>query len=40
MIGSSTLALSSYLRNNGFWVILNLFFFSVDIIGLTNTLTA
>lgn len=39
MIGSSTLATASYLRNNGFWVILNLFFFSVDIIGLYNTLT-
>jgi hypothetical protein len=39
MIGSSTLAVSSYMRNNGFWVILNLFFFTVDIIGLTNTLS-
>jgi hypothetical protein len=39
MIGSSTLATASYLRNNGFWFILNLFFFSVDIVGLFNTLT-
>ena len=40
MIGSSTLATASYLRNNGFWVVLNLFFFTVDVIGLYNTLSA
>lgn len=40
LVGSTTLATSSYLRNNGFWVILNLFFMTVDIVGLTNTLTA
>ena len=40
MVGSSTLATSSYLRNNGFWVVLNMFFFTVDVIGLYNTLSA
>ena len=40
MVGSSTLTVSSYLRNNGFWVVLNMFFFTVDVIGLYNTLTA
>jgi hypothetical protein len=40
MTGSSTLMVSSYLRNNGFWVILNGFFFAVDVVGLHNTLTA
>ena len=38
MIGSSSLMISSYLRNNGFWFFLNMFFFVVDVIGLTNTL--
>lgn len=38
LVGSTSLATSSYLRNNGFWVILNLFFMIVDIVGLTNTL--
>lgn len=40
MTGSSTLMITSYMRNNGFWVMLNAFFFSVDVIGLTNTLMA
>lgn len=37
LVGSTTLALSSYLRNNGFWVVLNLFFMTVDLIGIYNT---
>jgi hypothetical protein len=38
MIGSSSLMVSSWLRKNGFWFFLNMFFFVVDVIGLTNTL--
>lgn len=38
MVGSSTLTVSSYMRNNGWWVLLNLFFFTVDCIGLSKTL--
>ena len=38
MVGSSSLMVSSFLRNNGFWFFLNMFFFVVDVIGLTNTL--
>lgn len=40
MVGSSTLAVASYMRNNGWWVLLNAFFFTVDVVGLTRTLTA
>ena len=40
LVGSSTLSVSSYLRNNGFWVILNLFFMVVDIFGMTRVLLA
>ena len=40
LVGSSSLTASSYLRNNGFWVVLNLFFMTVDCIGLYNTLSA
>lgn len=40
MVGSSSLMVSSYMRNNGWWVFLNAFFFVVDVIGLTRTLTA
>lgn len=39
MTGSLTLAISSYMRNNGFWVVLNMFFFCVDIFGMHNALT-
>lgn len=38
IIGSTCLIIASYLRNNGFWVILNLYFVSIDIIGLTHLL--
>jgi hypothetical protein len=36
IIGSSCLAASSYIRNNGFWVILSCFFIMIDVIGLTH----
>lgn len=39
MVGSSSLMVSSFMRNNGFWFFLNMFFFVVDVIGLHNTLT-
>lgn len=38
IVGSTCLIISSYLRNNGFWVILNMFFFSIDIIGICHLL--
>jgi uncharacterized membrane protein YesL len=38
LVGSSALMVSSYMRNNGWWVVLNAFFMLVDIIGLYNTL--
>lgn len=38
LTGSSSLMVSSYMRSNGFWVFLNLFFWCVDIVGLVNTL--
>jgi hypothetical protein len=38
IVGSTCLITSSYLRNNGFWVILNIFFFSIDIIGICHLL--
>lgn len=40
LVGSSTLTVSSYMRNNGFWVVLNVFFATVDIIGLVNVIRA
>lgn len=39
LVGSSTLTVSSYMRNNGWWVLLNMFFFSVDLLGIYNVLT-
>jgi hypothetical protein len=39
LVGSSTLMVSSYMRNNGWWVLMNAFFMTVDIIGIYNTLT-
>lgn len=38
LMGSSLLMVSSYMRSNGFWVFLNMFFWCVDIVGLVNTL--
>jgi len=40
LVGSTSLSISSYMRNNGFWLLLNMFFAIVDIIGLTKTLMA
>jgi hypothetical protein len=37
LCGSSLLMVSSYMRSNGFWVFLNLFFWCIDIVGLWNT---
>lgn len=37
LLGSSSLMVSSYMRSNGFWVLLNLFFWCVDVVGLWNT---
>jgi hypothetical protein len=36
IIGSTCLIIASYLRNNGFWVILNLYFVSIDLIGMVH----
>jgi hypothetical protein len=38
LTGSSSLMISSYMRSNGFWVFLNLFFWSIDIVGIYKTL--
>lgn len=38
LVGSTSLIISSYMRSNGFWVFLNMFFWCVDVIGLWNTL--
>ena len=38
--GSSSLAIVGYLRSNGFFVMVNVCFLVVDIIGLINMLTA
>jgi hypothetical protein len=36
--GSSCLIIASFLRNNGFWVILNFFFVSIDVMGICHLL--
>lgn len=38
-VGSSHLVASSYIRNNGWWVLLNLVFMLFDSIGIYNVLT-
>lgn len=38
IIGSTCLIIASYLRKNGFWIILNMFFVTIDIVGIFHLL--
>lgn len=39
LVGSTNLVASSYIRNNGWWLLLNLTFMVFDCIGIYNVLT-
>lgn len=39
LVGSTNLVISSYIRNNGWWVMLNLTFMTFDLLGIYNILS-
>jgi hypothetical protein len=39
LVGSGCFLTASYKRNNGWWVVLNSFFMSMDLLGIYNIIT-